>query len=427
MLRIAVTMATLPKGVKTMGNSVGSITIIRGGEPMKYFNIAADFKKETIDGYYRLNNIYKDSQVIETYGNITIGNTCEGGRVYEDLPKVDLKALQNYLEYSKAKGIDFNYSLNGSCMGNREFTEKGAADIRRFLYKLYDIGVRRLTIALPSIIELVKSTGLDFEIKVSIICQITNANKALQYKKLGAARLVVDESVNRDFVNLKKIREAFGAKTEIIINSMCHKDCIYRMFHYNQTAHDSVDKLHSSIITYYNHRCMLKRAEAPENFLKLCWVRPEDLHYYSEIGVNYYKIQGRHTVMKGDPVRALESYFRQSYEGDLIDLMELFAAPYAYKIKLDNKKLDGYLKPFLETPGFCKRDCQACRYCESFVQKCTDNRETQRINELAVQFYNEFDEYQTLLESLNDGSQTAQQAAVSREALNGEFTIDLDR
>jgi collagenase-like PrtC family protease len=276
---------------------------------------------------------------------------------------------------------------------------------------------------------LVKSTGLNFEIKVSIICQITNANKALAYKKLGADRIVVDESVNRDFVNLKKIRETFGPTTEIIINSMCHKDCIYRMFHYNQTAHDSVDKLDSTIITYYNHRCMLKRAEAPENFLKLCWVRPEDLHYYSDLGVTYYKIQGRHTVGKGDPVRAMESYFRESYDGDLIDLMELFATPYAYKIRLDNRKLDGYLRPFLETPGFCKRDCQSCRYCENFARKCTDGRETAQINEMAVQFYNEYDEYKTMLESLNDKCNANEQTAVMQEDFNtdfaGDFAIDL--
>lgn len=399
---------------------------------MKYFNIASDFKKETIDGYYRLNNTYADSKVIETYGNITIGNVCEGGRVYEDIPKIDSKALKSYIEYSKSKGIEFNYSLNGSCMGNREFTEKGAREITRFLNKLYEIGVRRLTVAIPSIIELVKSMGLDFEIKASIICQITNANKAAEYKKLGVDRIVVDESLNRDFANLKKIQGVFGDKTEIIINSMCHKDCIYRMFHYNQTAHDSVDKLNSSITTFYNHNCMLKRAESPENFLKLCWIRPEDLKYYSDIGVNYYKIQGRHTVMKGDPVRAMEAYFRQSYDGDLIDLMELFGSPYAFKIKLDNKKLEGYIKPFYEIPGFCRRECQSCKYCESFVKKCTDYEEAEKINSMAVKFYNENDKYSDMLNSLKseNACDGYEEVAVSAEnpstGKNLRFEFDMD-
>jgi collagenase-like PrtC family protease len=398
---------------------------------MKYFNIASDFKKETIDGYYKLNNTYEDSKVIETYGNITVGNTCEGGRVYEDIPKIDLKTLKSYVEYSKSKGIDFNYSLNGSCMGNREFTEKGADEIRKFLFKLYDAGIRKLTIAIPSLIELVKSTGLDFEIKVSIICQITNANKATAFKAFGVDRIVVDESLNRDFANLKRIREAFGEKTEIIINSMCYRECIYRMFHYNQTSHDSVDSENQSILTFYNHKCMLKRAEDPANFLKLCWVRPEDIKYYSGIGVNYYKIQGRHTVVKGNPLRVMEAYFKESYDGDLIDFMELFGSPYSFKIHLDNKLLDGYIKPFYENPGFCNRDCQNCGYCKSFVKKCTDFDEAQKINSLAVKFYTENDKYSDMLNSLNhkccDDENDKEETAAPKGPLNDISTgFDFD-
>lgn len=368
---------------------------------MKYFNIAADFKKETIDGYCRLNDAYPDSRVIETYGNMTLGNNFEGGRVFADIPKVDLETLAGYVQYSKSKGIDFNYSLNGSCMGNREFTEKGARELRDFLVKLRQAGITRLTVTLPSVMELVKSLKLGFEIKVSIICQITNANKALTYKNTGVDRLVVDESLNRDFEKLRQVRETFGEKTEIIANSMCYKDCTFRMFHYNQTAHDSVNKYGESIITYYNHRCMTKRAETPSNFLKLCWVRPEDLKYYTEIGIQYFKIQGRHTAFKGDPVRAVECYFKQSYQGNLTDLMELFGSPYAFKINLDNEKLEGYIKPFYENPNFCKRYCAKCGYCESFAKKNLEYEKAQEINQLAVKFYNDYDEFTNLLHTIN--------------------------
>lgn len=369
---------------------------------MKYFNIASDFKRETIDEYYRLNNTYKDSKLIETYGSITIGNTCEGGRVYNDIPKVDIKALKSYIEYSKSKGIDFNYSLNGSCMGNKEFTKKGAEGVIKFLVQLYGAGVRKLTIALPSIMDMVKLTGLDFEIKVSIICQITNVNKAMAYKSAGVDRIVVDESLNRDFVTLKRIREAFGEKVEIIANSLCYKECTYRMFHYNQTAHDSVDKIETSIITYYNHKCMLKRAERVGNFFKLCWVRPEDIKYYTGIGIKYFKLQGRHTALKGNPARTLEAYFKETYDGNLIDLLELFGSPYAFKINLDNKKLEGYIKPFYEVPGFCKRDCDKCGYCELFAKRNIDYENAKEINNMAKEFYSKYDEYMDMIKPISN-------------------------
>ena len=41
---------------------------------MKYFGVPADFKKETIEKYDKLNKEYSASRVIETYGNITLEN-----------------------------------------------------------------------------------------------------------------------------------------------------------------------------------------------------------------------------------------------------------------------------------------------------------------------------------------------------------------
>ena len=74
---------------------------------MKYFNVPADFKKETIDEYIRLNNVYKNSKVIETYGNVTLGNNFGSGRVLSQLPKIDLLDLREYIEYSKQNGSYF--------------------------------------------------------------------------------------------------------------------------------------------------------------------------------------------------------------------------------------------------------------------------------------------------------------------------------
>ncbi|MFW9880349.1 MAG: hypothetical protein ACFFG0_45330, partial [Candidatus Thorarchaeota archaeon] len=60
---------------------------------MKSFSVPADFKKETIDKYEKLNNSYKDSKVVETYGNITIKNLFESGRSVAELPKVDFSTF----------------------------------------------------------------------------------------------------------------------------------------------------------------------------------------------------------------------------------------------------------------------------------------------------------------------------------------------
>lgn len=387
---------------------------------MKYFSVPADFKKETIDKYDILNRSFPESKVIETYGNITVGNLCESGRAVNDLPRVDFQGLKAYVEYSQAKDIDFNYTLNPSHMNNREFSRKGILELMTFLDKLYDAGVRSLTIALPTIIDLVKASPYDFKIKPSTICQIVNATKALAYKRMGVERIVVDEAVYKDFQTLRRIRNAFGEKVEIIINSICHKNCIYRPFHYNQVSSDSIQVNQAMSLNYYSNKCLMQRYQTISDFLKLSWVRPEDLKYYTDIGINYFKLQGRQHVSKGDPLRTLEAYFKESYDGDLMKLLDMFNPTCSFRFFVDNKKLEGFIKPFYEIDGFCKNDCASCKYCETFARKAIDYSEAERVIALANNYFEECDSLEKVAVTINQ-SNTGDQSDRHMEA---DFDLD---
>ena len=367
---------------------------------MKYFIVPADFKNQTIDKYIELNNRYEDSKVIETYGQITIGNNLGSGRSLDLLPKIEYLDFISYVHYSQQKGIAFNYTINAPHMNNREFTENGIQEIKEFFDDLYNAGVHSLTIALPSLIELVKSMGYNFKIKASVLCQITNANKAMSYKRQGIDRIVLDESLNRNFSEMKRIANAFGNGIEIIANAICYKDCSYRMFHYNQMAADSIKPISETSTQYYSHRCVLQRYEEISNIMKLCWVRPEDLKYYTSIGINYFKLQGRQAVLRGDPGRAVECYFRESYDGNLLELLDMFAPTNKFMVYVDNKKLDGFIKTFYEKENFCKNECTCCKYCETFARKSIDYEEANKIIDLAKKFYNGYDKYINLIEQL---------------------------
>jgi hypothetical protein len=365
---------------------------------MKYFSVPSDFKKETIDKYHALNCMYNDSRVIESYGNITFGSLIESGRSISQLPGISMQGLQDYVKYSREKGIEFNYTMNAPHMQNREFTRDGAYEIKNFLNDIYEAGVRALTITLPSLIDLVKSTDLDFKLKASAICSITNVNKAMILKKKGVAKIVVEQSINRDFHTLAGIRKYFGPEVEMIVNSPCHIDCAFRMLHYNQNAADSLGTTNETSFNYYEHQCMLRRYENLGSWLKLCWVRPEDLKYYTAIGINHFKLQGRQTLIKGgNPLKTLEYYFKEDFDGNLIDLINLFAPMNSFNVVVDNKKLEGFIKPFVKRENFCTRDCSQCSYCDTFVEKCIDLKEAEEISELARRFYREYDEYEGMV------------------------------
>lgn len=348
---------------------------------MKFFSMPADFRTETLDRYDRLNKAYADSKVHGTYGNITVRNVFGSGRNVNKLPAVDMPRLAAYAAHSRALGIGFSYTLNPSFLQNREFTPDGIREIRRFLDELYEAGVRSVIVAMPSVMEIVRSMGDRFHMKASAICQITSPNKALMFKRMGANAMVVDETINRDFHTLRRIREVFGEEVHVIANSFCHQDCQYRMFHYNQISGDSVAVSSEASCAYYPVRCAIRLHEDAASYLKTTWIRPEDLKHYQACGIQYFKLQGRQLVLQGDPARAVECYFKESYDGDLKDLLYLFAPAEVVRLSVDNRRLDGFLRPFVENEGFCRRDCTQCDYCEMFARKCFDVPKTQAIGQ----------------------------------------------
>ena len=324
---------------------------------MKYFSLPADFRHSTLDRYQELNHRYKDSKIVETYGQVTAGTVLNSGRVTAVLPEVDFRGLEQYVKYSSDRNMEFNYTLNPACLGNLEFSAQGIRQVQRLLERLYNMGVSWLTVSSPSLIELVRASGLKFRMKASALCEITSPGKALFYKKSGMERMVVDPDVTRDFRVLRNICKVFGEGVEIIVNNVCYKNCAYKMFHYNHEAHRTPANTSQTITEYYFNRCSLQKAGSIENPIRLNWIRPEDLKYYKEVGISYLKIQGRQNVLQGDVVKALTHYIGENYDGNLFDLITIFAPYNAFQPYIDNKKLEGFVQRFFQHPLEMKRKC----------------------------------------------------------------------
>ncbi len=335
---------------------------------MKYFCMPADFKNETIDAYDEINNKYEDSKIIETFGQLAPDTTFGSCRSPASLPSIDMKKLEAYVRYGSEKGIDFNYVINATCMSNEELTKQGCKKIEDFLKSLEDIGIGWVTISLPPLMEIAKYAAPKLKIKASTVSQINSPLKAKFYDELGIKRLVLDEDIYRQFDTLENIRKAYSGDLEVIVNSFCVNDCPFKMFHYNSFSHSHTNRDEHA---YFSSRCHYMHIGG-ENFLKLNWIRPEDLHYYSERGINYFKLQGRTNVYSGNPAKAVTHYIDEHYDGDLISLLELFSTDKPLTVagcKIDNQKLDGFFDSFVNDPAFCTKLCEECGYCKAFAEK----------------------------------------------------------
>lgn len=333
---------------------------------MKIFSVPADFSEETINTYSEFNQKYTDAYIGETYGQITKDYIHMSGRAAKSLPQIGIRELEKFVSYSHKRGIKFNYTLNAACLGNYEFTDNGIREIERLLKNLNDIGVNNMTLSTPSVIELVKRFAPNMDIKVSAICQIDSVMKMEHYLNLGVERYVVEPSIVREFDILRNMAKKSDGKMEIIINDKCMKNCPYKTFHYNQTAHDNDDRAES----YYFMNCGMRKSRNLQWYLNLNWVRPEDIHLYEDLGIKYYKVEGREFVLKGDVVRLLDAYIKESFDGNLLELLHIFA-PYdtEHQPYIDNKALDGFVDAFYNNKVHCRQMCDSCGYCKRFMQK----------------------------------------------------------
>src|SRR4030042_3134930 len=98
------------------------------------FNIPADFNNETIDQLTSLNQKFPNAKVTEVYGSVTEGTYFTSGRAFDNLPKVSLVKLADYIEYAKQRNISFNYTFNSTHLQNNEFFPDSIKKIKNFLH-----------------------------------------------------------------------------------------------------------------------------------------------------------------------------------------------------------------------------------------------------------------------------------------------------
>ena len=363
---------------------------------MLKFSVPADYKLETIYRYSLLNEQYSDRCVYETYGQLTENNVYGSGRPVGLLPTLNTKSLEKYIYVSHEHNIKFNYIFNATCLGNREFQNETISKMESFFELIESLGVDYITVAIPAVIDFIKKRGYQFKLKASTLCGITNVNKAKKYMDFGAERFVVCEDINRDFNTLQQLCDTFPNCVEVIVNVICLSHCMFRPFHQNQGSHNYEHG--DAGVKYYEHQCMLQRLENSANLVKMNWVRPEDLNYYCKTGINLFKIQGRHLVEQGDIVRCVEAYLNESYDGDLMFLLNCFSQTSPFNVKIDNKRLDGFIKGFYERKQICQNNCARCSYCDSFAKNAIQVEDAKHKGDIGSTYLRKVNPYSLYLE-----------------------------
>ncbi len=346
--------------------------------------------------------------VEEVYGKLP-ADFAGGGRPSYMGDGLSPRDLARYVALLAENGIAFNYLLNAACLGNREWGRSFQKKLMGLLERLGQMGVKRLTVSTPFLLEAIKTRFPEFYVKVGIYAQVDTPRRARFWEDLGADAITLESfSINRDFRRLAAIREAVGCELQLIANHPCLPNCPLQAYHQNGFAHGS-DGSRRLFIDYCFLRCTRLRLADPSLLIKAAWIRPEDIAAYEALGFGTFKLLERN-IPSADLLKRVKAYSRRSFQGNLAEIL----LPYGFKetprrgvwwavrhflrpLQLNPFRIrelhhlvrrQGMLFPLGQSPiridatripadfiaGFSDRDCAAgecsrCRYCEEIAQR----------------------------------------------------------
>lgn len=357
------------------------------------FSIATNFQEDLIP---RLNK----KSIHEVYGKLTT-DFVGGCLASYMLPAVNQNKLRRHINQIHAHGLEFNYLLNSVCLGGRESSISGQRKLHRLLAWIVDIGVDSVTVSTPYLLQLIKKEYPRLKVSVSISAEVNNILKAKHWEDIGADTINLDLSIYWDFDLLRKVRKYIKCKLQVLANSSCLRHCPSRFYHFAMNAHASQqdDACKGSIIDYCFLSCTYLRLLDAVNFIRAGWIRPEDVHYYEEVGIDFLKLEDR-TAFTEDMCRIVDAYTNRHYDGNFLSLTmskkslcrnknKLFRGikyffrpfrlnlPIVYKASkllprleayIDNRSLDGFLEYFVKDK--CRdQSCEECGYCAEWAKK----------------------------------------------------------
>lgn len=379
------------------------------------FSLATNYDDNLIDEI-------KNYPVYEIYGKMKY-DFIGGGRPDNDLIDVEQTKFEEHVKKVRQAGIKFNYLLNGSCLSNLEQNEVWQNEFKKFLMYLKNIGVNALTVTNPYILQIIKKYFQnDFTVRISTFACIDSYEKAKYWEDMGADYICVDfVKINRDFKTLKYMVENLKkSKIEILVTNSCLKNCPMIYTHTNALSHASMkDNKTSEYEDWSLFYCQKQELNNLEEYIKSPWIRPEDIKYYEEIGIEHFKITER-GFPTDELVKRVKAYTNRKYDGNLLDLVQGHGCDVSNKIKfnkkkvttrneiyqeikrvrglgrkrefdrhiyIDNKKLDGFINFFVE--GKCTNHCDKCGYCKKISKNVITKNE--KVYDYLKELYDKYD------------------------------------
>jgi collagenase-like PrtC family protease len=352
-----------------------------------HYKIGCDFSDELLSLIEEINEKQLDGQIAEVFGSIARHSRYRARPAYR-IPDVSESELYAYIEKLSRLRVDFNYTLNASTLGSMPETHYELKDLKKLVARLVVGGVKRFTVTMPVIAKTIREVDPDIPIDVSTIAGICSIGQISSWLELfQISSVCLDISCTRDIGLLSSMSshaKANGIRLVLITNEFCghvaasaaarclfRKDC-YDLHSLGYTEEDLKDA-----DGYPFTECIASRnrPETPQAWLKMNFIRPEDICRYQTIGIDAFKITGR-TTGTGSFRKIVLAYCSGRYEGNLLDIcppqrsiLQTGERVQDEKPFIDNVRLDGFVDFWFADPSHrcAVHECGVtCDYCDRF-------------------------------------------------------------
>jgi len=354
------------------------------------FKLGTNFNFELLLGVIELNKQFeeKGTRIGEFYGSDR-KNAFLAARPDFRLPDVSREDLEKFVHICNDNMIEFNYTMNSINPGSkREIVEKKNY-ICDYVKYLEDIGVKRITVANPILLEIIREVSKTIRIEISTIAHIDAITQIRYYKEAYDVDKVCGNLMkNRSIKFLKKAAEycnKIDVKYEMMVNEFCitggfdySTHCVFRDSCYCVHSTDKTKEDALSLNGYPMQFCMSSRNTHPANWLRARFIRPEDIDKYVSIGINNFKITGR-TGTTEYLLTMAKAYLEKKWNGNLLSLWKPLETIYSeqkesefkHVVNIPNEKLDGFLDYWFDDDFYCEENVCGitCKYCEDYFKK----------------------------------------------------------
>src|SRR4030042_779541 len=110
--------------------------------------ISTNWDDKLIDEFSAISDRMSDGRIFELFSALP-ESFVGSGRPAWAIGNVDKDRVRSHIKYARSKGFHFNYLLNGSCMGNREFTKDGFDQLYEYLDFVNSLQVEFVTVSVP--------------------------------------------------------------------------------------------------------------------------------------------------------------------------------------------------------------------------------------------------------------------------------------